>query len=181
MLTTILSLFGSSAFGSLIGWAGGAINRWIDLKNRDKDIDILKLDQAHELAKADKDREFMLAEYEQRTQIAQVEGESKVEAAGYDAMAASFKADKASYGIGWVDGIRGIVRPILTIAFFVFSVVVFVYVSDMAITQGVKFSPEQVFELFKYCVDWVLFQAAVCIGWWFSMRPGKNHIPGMKK
>jgi hypothetical protein len=59
MLSILAGILGSSGFGSLIGWLGGAANRWIDLKNRDKDIAVLQMQQAHELAKLDKDREFM--------------------------------------------------------------------------------------------------------------------------
>ena len=114
MLSVLAGILGSSGFGSLIGWLGGAANRWIDLKNRDKDIEVLKLNHEHDLAKLDKEREFMLAEYQQRTQIATIEGEAKVEAAGYDALTASYGNDKATYGNAWVDGVRGVVRPILT-------------------------------------------------------------------
>lgn len=174
MLTILAGILGSSGFGSLIGWLGGAANRWIDLKNRDKDIAVLQLQQAHELAKLDKDREFMLAEYQQRTQIATIEGEAKVEAAGYDALTASYGADKATYGIKWVDGIRGVVRPILTLLFFLLSCVVFAIVAQYVWARGVPLSNDQLYELFKYCIYWVLFQASVCVGWWFAMRPGNK-------
>ena len=174
MLTILTGLLSSSGFGSLIGWLGGAANRWIDLRNRDKDIEVLKLNQAHELAKLDKDREFMLAEYEQRTQIATIEGESKVEAAGYVALTASYDADKATYGIKSVDAIRGIVRPVLTLLFFTLSCIVFGVVAQYVWVRGVPLTNDQLYELFRYCIYWVLFQASVCVGWWFAMRPGNK-------
>lgn len=174
MLTLLTGLLSSSGLGSLIGWAGGAINRWIDLRNRDKDIEVLKLNQAHELAKLDKDKEFMLAEYQQRMQVATIEGETKVEAAGYDALTASYGNDKATYGIKSVDAIRGVVRPVLTILFFVLSCVVFWVVAQYVWTRGVPLTNDQLYELFRYCVYWILFQASVCVGWWFAMRPGNR-------
>lgn len=174
MLSVLAGILGSSGFGSLIGWLGGAVNRWIDLKNRDKDIAVLQLQQAHELAKLDKEREFMLAEYQQRTQIAAIEGEAKVEAAGYEALASSYGNDKATYGNAWVDGVRGVVRPILTLLFFILSCSVFGVVAQYVWARGVPLTNDQLYELFKYCIYWVLFQASVCVGWWFAMRPGNR-------
>ena len=49
----------------------------------------------------------------------------KTDQAGYDALTASYGNDKATYGIAWVDGIRGVVRPILTLLFFTMSCIVF--------------------------------------------------------
>lgn len=174
MLSVLAGILGSSGFGSLIGWLGGAANRWIDLKNRDKDIEALKLNHEYELAKLDKEREFMLAEYQQRTQIATIEGEAKVEEAGYDALTASYSNDKATYGNAWVDGVRGVVRPILTLLFFILSCIVFGIVAQYVWVRGVPLTNDQLYELFKYCIYWVLFQASVCVGWWFAMRPGSR-------
>ena len=98
----------------------------------------------------------------------------KVEAAGYDALTASYGNDKATYGNAWVDGVRGVVRPILTLLFFILSCIVFGIVAQYVWVRGVPLTNDQLYELFKYCIYWVLFQASVCVGWWFAMRPGNK-------
>lgn len=171
MLTALLSLLGTSGFGAIIGWLGGAVNRYFDMKTKDKDLDAKKVDQAHELALKDKDLEYMREEYAQRAQLAQAEGEIELQKAGYAALETSYSNDKAAYGGGFVDSVRGLLRPLITLAFFGFAVAVFVAVLQIVWEQRITFTRDEVFELFKYCVYWVLFQAAVCIGWWFALRP----------
>lgn len=172
MLTIILAILKSSGFGSLIGWVGGAINRFIDLKSK-------KMDHAHELDMRKEDRETMRLEWESRTKVASIEGEAKVEAKAFDTMAASYLNDKAAYGGGRVDVVRGLVRPVATIVFttaaiiqtgFIFWVAFFVL--DMDFTQ------QQIYTLLEYAILWIFFQAGVCLGWYFANRPGK--MPSLK-
>ena len=165
MLTLLLSLLGSSGFGSLLGLLGGVLNRFIDYKYK-------KQDQDFELAKLDKQREFMKDEYQARLDVATVEAEGEVEKAGYNALAASYSFAVPTAADGWVDKASKLVRPFLTICFFFFTLYIFGKISSL-IGGFEKLTQTELISIWKTVIDWVLFQAGVSIGWWFAMRPGK--------
>lgn len=167
MLAIILAIFKSSGFGSLIGWLGGALNRGIDLKAK-------AMDHAHELNMRREDRETIKIEGEYKVQQAIEEGKALVESHAYDAMAASYGNDKAAYGGGKVDAVRGLIRPIATFIFVAGALAQTALVFYVAFFMlEMEFTEEQIFELVVYCVGWVFFQAGVCIGWYFANRPGQ--------
>jgi hypothetical protein len=163
MITTILTLFSSGAFGSLVGLIGGYFNRKLDIQAK-------KLEYEHDLNKMDKDLLYMKAEYEERTKIATIETEGKTEVAGYNAMSESY-AYAPITGDSWTDRFSKLIRPMITAAFFFFSVYIFYQVSKYVTVES--FSQEGLVKLYTTCIEWVLFQAGVSIGWWFAMRPGK--------
>jgi hypothetical protein len=170
MITSLLTFLSSGVFGSLIGIAGGYLNRKMDLQ-------IKKLDLEHELKVKDKDLEFMKAEYEQRTKVATIETEGATEVAGYNAMASSysFAVPDPNTGMG---KFSAFVRPFLTICFFAFSVYIYYTVSkqlSISVISGASME-----KIYITLIEWILFQAGVCIGWWFANRPSKVSITGNK-
>lgn len=183
MLTVILGLLSSTGFGSVIGLAGGMVNRFLDLKTKAMEMEFKKIDNAHELSIRDKDKEIMLAEYEQRGKIAdkenigkQIETDGVVEAAGYNAMAESYKFALPTSKDGWVDKVSKTVRPLLTLCFFGLTIYVFAVINALMKELGVAPSPEKIVEIWIKIIEWFMFQAGVAIGWWFAMRPNRNSI-----
>lgn len=173
MLSAILGILGSGGFGSMVGLAGGYFNRKLDLEAK-------KVDHNYELAVRDKDREYMVAEYGQRLLVAdkenlgkQIVAEGEVEVAGYAAMAKSYDFAVPTSADGWVDKASKVVRPVLTLAFFLFTCLIFWKVSVAVQQLSQPLPPDKLLELWIMVIQWVLFQAGVCIGWWFAMRPGK--------
>lgn len=170
MLTILLGLLSSAGFGSIVGIAGGLLNRWADYKFRNQDNDF-------QLKKLDKEREYMKDEYANRIQIATTEKEAKVESAAYDALASSYSFAAPTSQDGWVDKTTKCVRPFLTLAFFFFTVYVFWKINSIIIEAGISITPEQALKVWVACIEWILFQAGTAIGWWFAMRPGRVQIP----
>lgn len=160
----LTGLLGSTGFGAILGLAGGIVNRILDIKAK-------KVDHAHELALLQAQTEQLKMEWESRAQVASIEGAAKVEAAGYDAMAASYGADKATYGIKWVDALRGIVRPVLTLAFLVIAVWINAKILASLYAETVELGA-----IVPQVIDWMLFEASVVIGWWFATRPGRSQV-----
>lgn len=172
MLAGILSLMGSSGFGALVGWVGGLLNRFVDYKTKRLDLEAKKLDQQHELNLRDKDMEAARLEADRAVKVATIEGATTVEQAAYEALAGSYKADRATYGIRGVDAIRGIVRPALT-AVLAGAALYINYVALELLTEAwPSLSTAEKTKFSFMAVEWVLFQASVCIGWWFANRPG---------
>lgn len=168
MLTFLLSLLSSSGFGSFLGLTGGLLNRWADYKFRQQDKEF-------ELLKMDKDLEYMKAEHEHRLKVATVEVEGAVEQEAYKALTASYDFAVPTQEDGWIDDVSKLVRPLLTILFFIFSAYVF-YRINLLISAKEERTSQEVLQLWKQCIEWILFQAGVSIGWWFANRPSK--VPG---
>ena len=173
MLTALFSFLGSSTIGSLVGWVGGALNRYLDLKKTAMDNDF-------ELKKLAATQDFMLKEAEVSLQTAKVTADASIEVAGYQAMKDSYDADQATYGTTWngrlVDTVRGLIRPTLTMAFFFLNFwLMYEVMSSMAKNQLLP-SADQLYALADLLVKWALFQGGVCIGWWFASRPSKQSI-----
>lgn len=173
MLETIAGFLSTSGAGALLGWIGGLANRYMDFKTKKLDIEIKKLDHAHELNLRDKDFQALKLEIDGKVEVAHIEGASRVEESANKALAESYGNDRATYGIRFVDAIRGLLRPGITVYFcliigFVNYKVWQILASgpDMVLTQA------QVYSI----IEWTLFEAAVVIGWWFANRPTSSPI-----
>jgi hypothetical protein len=129
--------------GGVAGAAGAVVQKVLD--NRDKRDErvhlqeMAKLGQLGEAAKA-----------EQALQVSAVELQQ-----------ASMDADKASYGGGWADTVRALVRPAVTAA----SLTLLVAVAWGSYSQG-GFTAEQRLGM----VDAAVTLAQVAVGWWFGAR-----------
>lgn len=181
MLSIILGVLGSGGFGSIIGLFGGAVNRFIDLKAKALDLQDKVNERVQELLRMDKEREYMSAEYAMRLQVADKETEKAgvvadgaVEVAGYAAMGESYKFAATTSEDGWVDSFSKLVRPLITLAFLLFSLYIFYNVSLLVAETKAVPDATAALKLYLMTIEWVLFQAGVCIGWWFAMRPGKH-------
>lgn len=173
MLSIILGIFSSGGFGSIVGLVGGYFNRKLDLEVKQLDVQDKAAERAHSLLKLDKEREYMVAEYGQKLQIATKEGETATEVAGYNAMSESYKFAAPTSADGLVDRVSKAVRPLVTLIFLAFTAFVFWRLQLLVDALAVPLPPEQVMTLYKEAIEWVFFQAGVCIGWWFAMRPGR--------
>lgn len=83
--------------------------------------------------------------------------------------------DEGTYGIAWIDGIRGLVRPALTIILTFAALVINLVVLDKLISVWDTVTPEARLVLTTSTVEWVLFQASIAIGWWFAHRPSSKN------
>lgn len=167
MFSAILSLFTSSGFGGIVGLVGGLVNRWMDFKTK-------QLDHTHELALRDKDREMLITEWEQRSKVAVIEADKDIAVAGYDALGKSYESDKATYNIVWVDAIRGVIRPALTILLTIAALAVNFILLDKLVYVWDTLDNTQRLTTTITAMEWVLFQASIAVGWWFAHRPSNR-------
>lgn len=174
MIATIIALLSSNAVGSLVGWIGGWLNRKVDLQNRDKDLEELKVKNTHELAMRDKDMEQIKIEAEAKVEVASKEAEGLIESEAYKAMGASYEEQAKPSGITWIDGFSKAIRPFVTVIFTFASLIVSGVIIYLAVKSGVQFTVIEWKEWITYILHWVFFQAGVVIGWWFSNRPSKK-------
>lgn len=182
MLSIILGVLGSGGFGSIVGLVGGYMNRRLDMQAKALEIQDKVNERAHDLLRMDKEREYMSAEFAARVQVAAKENEGKqitadaaIEVAGYSAMGDSYSFAATTSADGWVDKASKAVRPLVTLLFLVFTAVIFWQVQKLINALETPLTPEQAVNLYTMIIEWTVFQAAVCTGWWFAMRPGKRY------
>jgi hypothetical protein len=129
--------------GGVAGAAGAVVQKVLD--NRDKKSErehlqeMAKLGQLGEAAKA----------------------QASLQVSAIDLQRASMEADKATYGGGWADTVRALVRPAVTAA----SLALLVAVAWGSYSEG-GFSAEQRLGM----VDAAVTLAQVAVGWWFGAR-----------
>lgn len=174
MLSAILGILGSAGFGSIFGAIGGLLNRYMDERAKRLDMEAQKQQAEFDLQKMDKQRDYMIEEAAARLKVTEVQTDGLVEQAGYQAMEKSYETMRPT-GIGWIDAISQLVRPILTAAFFAFMVYMWIELEGrmtafLAITDS---NPQMLIDLYIDVTKGIAFQAFACLGWWFAMRPGK--------
>lgn len=158
-MSAIIGWLGSSIFGSIFGGLMGCVNKYLDLKQH-------AMDQTHELALRDKDMEQTKVEIEGRAKVAEVQAAGATAVAENQAFAASFEADKATYGIKAVDFFRGIVRPLIT-GGACFEIFICARAATAYMDAHGGMSIDQAYAI----VDAVLFTAFTVVLWWFGSRP----------
>lgn len=181
MISMILAIFSSGGFGSIVGLIGGYFNRKLDLDFKKLEYEDKVKDREHDLLKMDKERDFMKAEYDMRLQVAdkeivkeQIEADKDIEVAGYGAMEKSYSYAATTSADGWVDKFSKAIRPFITLIFVIFSGIIFWQVTKIVLQMSTPVEAAYAVVIWQLCIEWVLFQCGVCVGWWFAMRPGKH-------
>jgi hypothetical protein len=177
LIAGIGKLLGSNVAGSALGWVGGWLQRKQDIEVRKLELLDAEKARAHEVALRRVDIEIMHAEIAGRERIASIETEGKVEAAQFDAIAAGYATQFA--GEGWVSAFSKAIRPFVTLWFVVASSALTIAVIVLAMRSGVEFSPQDWREWLGYVLAWTMFQAGVCIGWWFAVR--NSQVPQLRR
>jgi hypothetical protein len=157
----------TSAFGgSLVGAVGAAFTKWQDAKHqlnmKKLDIERDKVLNAHEL-------EISKIEYDKRTKELEYEG-----------LAESIGADRATYSVGstskfliFVDGVRGLVRPLLTATLLIFCMITMFYLTKQ---YNVQLADDQVYKLVFMLVDNLVVCSGIALTWWFGSRPSNQKV-----
>lgn len=170
----IFKLLGSTAFGTIFGGVMGLFNRKADLEVKKLDLEDARNQREHELALRDKDAAIMDKEWAGRMKVAQVEGEAKVDAAGFDALAKSYDFAKPAAG-SRMEAFSAFVRPFISITYFIVTSAGSGWILYYAFAvRNVTLTPDQWYDLVMYVIAWLAFMAGATIGWWYAMRPGKT-------
>lgn len=144
-------------FGGLTGLIGGIAEKITAYKTKKLELELQKEKFANEIALRKVDAEIMQQEWAARTKVAEVEGAAKVEVEDAKAFATSYRMEPKTYGIKWLDALRGSIRPALTL--YLCAVVTTMYLR----TDGGTIDAQSVANTILYlCVT------AVC--WWFGSR-----------
>ncbi|WP_040728242.1 hypothetical protein [Thiomicrorhabdus sp. Kp2] len=181
-ITTILGAVGSAASGGLLGLFGTGIKMWADHKAEEakrtfelamRQADREEMQLEHDLhmkqVEAQANRDIAIANQNRLTTESQIAGD--VELAELNLRQTSYSNDKATYGGGFVDAIRGLMRPTLTLYFAVLMALIAYQL--MQIT-GQMIGTANAQYLLKEVINAIIFLATTSVTWWFGSRPVKR-------
>lgn len=168
------------ASGGVFGIIGALVKHGLEVyqeaKREEMSLAVTKENNAHELAMADKRIQEITLEAQHATQLAQVAAAKEVDVAGFQALAASYDSDKATFSQAptspWmiaVDFCRGVIRQLLTLAFSVALVATTWWLLSKLPAETItdaKFLDGTFYRL----VDAMIFLATSAVGWWFAAR-----------
>ena len=171
--------------GGATGLIGVLIQRYFDLQNKKQDIEALKLNLAKsvELSKMESERARLRADADM--QISETEADAKVMVGSYEHDEARYidkesmrKPGKISALImlmmGFVDFLRGSLRPGMTIYLCFLVSAMFAWVKTLAEQYGIVMTPEQVLTLITQIIATILYVFTTVTLWWFGTRPPKG-------
>lgn len=175
MLDDVIGLASTGGVGAALGLIGGIASKWIDLKRQKQDAQAklemakvrlteAKLEQNHELQMADKQMER-----------AEIEGNIEAGIADSNALIESIRAASVSSGSVLVDGIKGLMRPVITTVLMVFSIWLVAALWNKV--GGLDaFTQTELIELFTHVIHQMVFLTVTAVTWWFASRPSRiNH------
>ncbi|MDG9670869.1 hypothetical protein ONV78_24230 [Hahella sp. CR1] len=170
MLEGLLALFSSSGLGALVGMFGS----WLTKREERKDQQFrltyelkmatlrkqeAELQYNHELALADK-----------QILRADTEGRINRDIAETAAFKDGLKEQSQTYGMWFVDAIRGLMRPLITVYLLVLATFVTLNISSHLGGVG-ALSPVELMILYKEAIAQMLFLTTTAVTWWFGSRP----------
>jgi len=152
-------------FGGLTGLIGGIAQKVADYKTKKLELELLQKKTDAEIQLRKVDAEIMAQEWAARTKVAEIETASEDFKASFNEPELYSEHVKPTKQQGWllifVDFLRGIVRPFLTL--YLCAVTTVMYLR----TDGGTINPQSV-------VDTVLFLTTTAVCWWFGSRGAKK-------
>lgn len=183
MLAILGTLISGVLSGGATGLLGVLLQRYFDLRGRDKDIALLQLQhlQALALAEIERDRAHIRADADR--DVADRVAQAIEAQADARSLVASYESDRAQYldksaqrkskfaviCFTVVDTVRGLIRPLLTAYLVGLATVMFLWARKLA--GDASITQEQAVMLIGQIVATLLYLATACTLWWFGSRP----------
>jgi hypothetical protein len=167
----ILDLVGSAASGGIVGVFGSIIGRGLNIwESKEKRKDRL-LEMAHEEKAWTHEGQLLSLQ----SQLKQQETEQTIKATeiqgSWAALAASQEAESSigdSYR--WVNAVRGLTRPGITLLLWLIVIVVMMWMRGEAMRLADATLQDKYLTMIKGLVDSIIFAATTATVWWFGDR-----------
>mgnify|MGYP006163468995 FL=1 len=172
-MEALLSILTSTGAGGIIGVVGSWLTKREERKNtqlqfeRDVKLAEIRKDEAkneadHELAIADK-----------QIERAEVEGSLAVGQSEVEAFSKGLKEQNKTYGIKIVDGIRGLMRPLITVYLLVIATLLTLKINELV--GGLdSLEMSELKGIYDNVINQMLFLTATAVTWWFGSRPSSQ-------
>jgi len=172
-MEALLSILTSTGAGGIIGVVGS----WLTKREERKNIQ-LQLERDVKLAEIRKDEAKIEADHElaladKQIERAQVEGSVAIDQAKIEAFTDDLKEQSKNYGIKVVDGIRGLMRPLITIYLLVIATLLTLKINQLV--GGLdSLEMSELKGIYDNVINQMLFLTATAVTWWFGSRPSSQ-------
>ena len=174
MIGSIFSGITSLLSGGATGVIGSVVTNVADFfeqrRKNQHELDLRKLD----IQEMEKEYEYRQQVTAQKTQAAaqqtSYEHDSRSYSGGMKIKSAWLKAP-----LVFVDLVRGLVRPALTIYLIALVWLVFMQAQGVLEESGLEtLQPQEALAIYSTIIDMILYLAATAVTWWFGTRPRSN-------
>jgi len=181
MFTSLISLLGSSAIGSLVGGIFAFLNRKTDITVKQLELSHEKDKWEYELKVRDSDLAIAREEAKAKQEVAVIEGNAAFDVERMKAIAAVQAAErvtaeeiKAAGKLGWLFVMASVfnklIRPVLTVILAIAAIYLNWLVIDRLIFSWPTMSQVQQYEAGMQAFAWVTAQASMAFAYWFVSR-----------
>lgn len=165
-MNTIIDLFTSGGFGAIIGTFGS----WLTKR---EERQTLQMQWDHEFRINEFNASHALKQDESKRETIVIQGDIEVKNTEALAFKDSLKVAAINTGSLFVDGVRGLMRPTITVFLLVMNTILALKIH--ALVGGLQnLSETQVFELYQNIIMQLLFLTSTAVTWWFGSRPAKK-------
>ncbi|MDF2178374.1 hypothetical protein P2G88_08930 [Aliiglaciecola sp. CAU 1673] len=174
MLEAIVGIFSSSGLGAIVGLFGS----WLTKREERRNM-ALKLEfevKMAEIRKAEAEMEFNheLALADKQIERAQVEGEIQRDVAEMAAFKESLKEQQQMYEIKFVDAVRGLMRPLITVYLLIIATYVTLKIGGFVGGMEGAMPEQEMVIMYKDTIAQVMFLVTTAVTWWFGSRPSSQ-------
>lgn len=173
MIEAIAGIFSSSGLGAIVGLFGSWLTKREERRNLELkyDFDI----KMAEIRKSEAEMEFNheLAVADKQIERAKTEGEILINKAELDAFAEGLKEQQMNYNIKFVDAIRGLMRPVITV--YLLVIATFITYKINAYVGGMdSLDAAELLTMYKETIAQIMFLVTTAVAWWFGSRPSSK-------
>lgn len=188
MLAILMTIFGGIFSGGATGLLGVLLQRYFDLKNKQQDVEIIKLNLANNLELAKMESERLKIKVDADLAEAEIEGRTLEHISDNDLVEASYETDKASYIdksamkantwpakfvlvlMGIVDFLRGFLRPGMTIYLCVVTTYMFFWAQSLMLQNNALLTAANLHEIVLQIIGTILYVFTTAAVWYFGAR-----------
>ena len=170
-MSILMQVLSSSAFGAVIGLLGSWLTKREERKNHEikSEFDF----KMAELKKAEAEMKFKheLELAEKKIESTKIKGDIDKEKEEIKAFKESLKVQSTSTKIKFVDAIRGLMRPTITIYLLVIGTIIALNLHHFAGGIENSLTRIEVVSMYRDTISQIMFLLTSAITWWFGSRP----------
>tara|TARA_R110002096_G_scaffold174100_1_gene349821 strand:+ start:695 stop:1219 length:525 start_codon:yes stop_codon:yes gene_type:complete len=169
MLDAIIGIASSSGLGAIVGLVGSYMakreQRKLDEMNNVHDVRMAKIDMERDAAESAQALQMADKQIEQ----SQAEAEIASEVSAGEAFTASQLMANQASGVTWVDGLRSLMRPLITI--YLLVIVTYITANLHTSLGGLDaLAQADLFKLYTHIINQTVFLTVTAVLWWFGSR-----------
>lgn len=181
-VTLLVTGGASGILGVLSGLLGTWLTKRAEWRQRQQDIEVLKLKQNHELEQRRLDAQILTQEIQGQKELAEINGRTQIETADASAFMSSQTSEPRMYsseqGRNWftaslfamLDFTRGSIRPGLTIYLVILTTMMYFEFLKLMEAQGMVLPITEVTKMVMLILSTVIYLTTTSVTWWFGTR-----------